>query len=155
MVHCECHEWHPVANIGRWLTRPGVGELIPARTWSQAGDISQPGHCELTREKLVSRIGAADGITCEYALDAWTLVSCEVELVDGLHRWDVADKLGIKVVPVTNGAARYILVGVDARNVQLTRAAQAEVSSLSAASAGATCMTAEDSSHPGVASPMA
>jgi hypothetical protein len=35
-----------------------------------------------------------------YALEATTLLSGELELVDGLHRWAVDLKLGIGVVPV-------------------------------------------------------
>jgi hypothetical protein len=37
LARCHCHEWHTVADIGSWLVRPGVGDLLPARDWAQAG----------------------------------------------------------------------------------------------------------------------
>jgi len=40
------------------------------------------------------------GITCAYALEATTLLSSGLELVNGLHRWAVALELGIGVAPV-------------------------------------------------------
>jgi hypothetical protein len=49
---------------------------------------------------MTGRIRAAGGITCDYALDARTLLSGGVELADSRHRWAVADELGIGVVPV-------------------------------------------------------
>ena len=59
-----------------------------------------PGHCELAYEELADRIRAAGGIACGYALEAMTLLSGEIELANGLHRWAVAGELGIDVVPV-------------------------------------------------------
>jgi len=46
-------------------------------------------------------------ITCGHALDAIAPLSGEIALVNGLHRWAVADELGIGLVPVemsTEGA---------------------------------------------------
>lgn len=43
---------------------------------------------------------AAEGVTCAYALEATTLLSGKLELVNRLHRWAVALELGIGFVPV-------------------------------------------------------
>ena len=83
------------------MVRRGGSDLIPARSWAQTGGIWRPGHCELTHEELVARIRGADGIACGYAIEARALLSSEIELVNGLHRWAVADELGVDVVPVT------------------------------------------------------
>jgi hypothetical protein len=64
------------------------------------GGIWRPGHCELTHEELTDRIQVAGGVACGYALDATMLLSGEIELTNGLHRWVVASELGIDVVPV-------------------------------------------------------
>jgi hypothetical protein len=53
---------------------------------------------------MTSRIRAAGGITCGYALAGRNLLAGGVELVDGLHRWTVADELGIGLVPVKMSA---------------------------------------------------
>ena len=36
---------------------------------------------------------------CAYALETTTLLSGEIELANGLHRWAVAREIGIGVVP--------------------------------------------------------
>jgi hypothetical protein len=100
MGHCDCHEWHPVAAIGDWLVRRGGNDLIPARTWAETGSIWQPGHCDITHEELAALIRSAQGVTCGHALKARILLDGSTELVNGLHRWAVADELGINVVPV-------------------------------------------------------
>jgi hypothetical protein len=99
-ARCDCHEWHPVAAIGDWMVRRGGNDLIPARTWAQTGGIWRPGHCELTHEDLADRIHAAGGIACDYAIKARMLLSGEIELVNGLHRWVVAEELAIETMPV-------------------------------------------------------
>lgn len=38
------------------------------------------------------------GIACRYAIEATTLLSGEIELANGLHRWVVARELGIGLV---------------------------------------------------------
>jgi hypothetical protein len=100
VCRCDCHEWHRVVDIGDWMVRRGGGDLIPARTWARTGGVWRPGHCELTHEDLTARIQAAGGIACGYALEALTLLSGKVQLANGLHRWVVADELGIGMVPV-------------------------------------------------------
>jgi hypothetical protein len=96
---CDCHEWHQVADIADWVVRRGGNDLIPARAWAESG-IWRPGHCELSHEELTGQIQAAGGIACGYALEAMTLLSGEIELVNGLHRWVVAQELGVGMVPV-------------------------------------------------------
>lgn len=77
----------------------GTG-LIPVPVWAETGDIWRPGHCELNHEELTSRIQGAGGIACGYALEAMMLLSGEIGLANGLHRWVVASELGVDVVPV-------------------------------------------------------
>jgi hypothetical protein len=96
---CGCHQWHPVTDVGGWLVRPGVGDLILVRDWAQSG-IWRDRRCQLSRAELTSRIRAAGGISCDHALIARTLRTGDIELVDGLHRWTVAAELSIGLVPV-------------------------------------------------------
>ena len=42
-------------------------------------------YCELSQEELTIRIRAAGGIGCEYALNAMTRMSGEIELSNGVH----------------------------------------------------------------------
>ena len=100
VARCDCHEWHPVAAIGGWMVRRGGSVLVPVPDWVENGGIWRPGHCELTHEELTDRIQVAGGVGCGYALDATMLLSGEIELTNGLHRWVVASELGVDVVPV-------------------------------------------------------
>jgi hypothetical protein len=88
------------SGIGNWLVRPGICDPVLARIWSRSGCIWQDGRCRLGHEELTDLIRAAGGIGCEHALTARALLTGGVELVDGIHRWAVADELGIDVVPV-------------------------------------------------------
>ena len=97
---CGCHEWHPVTAIGGWMVRRGGSALIAVQEWAETDGIWRLGHSELTHEELTRRIEAARRIACGYALEATTLLSGEIELANGLHRWVVARELGIDVVPV-------------------------------------------------------
>jgi hypothetical protein len=97
---CDRHQWHRAADIGGWLHRTGPQHLVPVRLWAEQGGIWRDRHCEFSREVLTSRIQAAGGITCAYALTGRRLLTESVELVDGLHRWIVATDLGIGLVPV-------------------------------------------------------
>ena len=100
---CDCHEWHSVAAIGDWLHRTGPQVLVLVRGWARSG-IWQEGRCQLSHAEMTSRIRAAGGITCGYALGGRNLLAGGVELVDGLHRWTVAGELGIGLVPVKMSA---------------------------------------------------
>jgi len=82
------------------MVRRGGNDLVLVSTWAQTGGIWRPGHCEFTHDALAGRIRAAGGIACAYALEATTLLSGEIELANGLHRWVVARELGVDVVPV-------------------------------------------------------
>jgi hypothetical protein len=96
---CDCHEWHPVADIGSWLHRTGPQRLVLVRDWARSG-IWEEGRCRLGHAEMTSRIRTAGGITCDYALNARRLLAGGVELVNGLHRWAVATERGIDVIPV-------------------------------------------------------
>lgn len=97
---CDRHKWYRVADIGGWMVRRGGSDLILVTAWAQIGGIWRPGHCELTHQDLTARVQAAGRIACSHALKARALLSGEIELVNGLHRWVVASELGISVVPV-------------------------------------------------------
>lgn len=99
---CECgrHELHSVAAIASWKVRRGGSDLVPVPEWAETGGIWQPDHCEFSHEDLTARVRAAGEIACGYALEATTLLSGEIELTNGLHRWVVATELGIDVMPV-------------------------------------------------------
>lgn len=97
---CACNEWHPVADIGNWLVRPGIGGLVLVRDWARSGGIWEPGRYKVCHEDLTDRIRGAGGITCAYTPVGQKLIAGGVELVDGLQRWVVTTDLGISLVPV-------------------------------------------------------
>lgn len=99
VARCDCHGWHPVANLASWFHRTGPQHVALVRDWAQSG-IWEVGRCRLSHAEMTGLIRAAGGITCDHALDARRLLSGEIELVNGLHRWAVADELGVDVVPV-------------------------------------------------------
>jgi hypothetical protein len=86
---------YPVSVVGGW--RHDKPDSPPAREVAERPDF-WPG--ELSREELVRRIRLAGGIKPEYALEARQLISGEVLLVHGCHRWAAAAELGVSSVPV-------------------------------------------------------
>jgi hypothetical protein len=100
MNACDCHEWHEVSKIGDWTQGSGGGPLYarPAREIVATDDIwkrSQTDH-----DSLVAGIRSAGGIKCEHALQATTYQDGHIGLNNGIHRWAVANELGIEWVPV-------------------------------------------------------
>jgi len=100
MSCCARHQMYPVADIGGWFHRTGPQHLVPVRVWAEEGCIWLPGHYGLSREELISGIGAAGGIPCARALTARPLPDGTIELVDGMHRWAVCTEFGVEMVPV-------------------------------------------------------
>jgi hypothetical protein len=96
---CDCHEWRRIADIGSWYHRTGPRHLVLVRDWAKSG-IWEEGRCRIGHAEMTSGIRAAGGITCDHALTGRKLLAGGVELVDGLHRWAVADELGIDLAPV-------------------------------------------------------
>jgi hypothetical protein len=87
---------YPVVKIGEW---PHASQSCPPTREVAA----RPGFWaagELSRDELTERIQLAGGVEREYALEARTLRSGEVLLVNGCHRWAAADELGVWSVPV-------------------------------------------------------
>jgi hypothetical protein len=85
VARCDCHEWHPVADIASWFHRTGPQHLVLVRDWAQSG-IWKVSRCRLSHAEMTGLIRAVGGITCDRALDARRLLSGEIELVNGLHR---------------------------------------------------------------------
>ena len=74
---------YAVPVVGRWLhDRPNSP---PAREVAARPDFWDD--TELSREELTRHIRLARGVKPEYALEAGTLRSGEVLLVNGCHRW--------------------------------------------------------------------
>jgi hypothetical protein len=93
---CECHDWRPREEIGGW--RHG-GVLV--RDWARRSEIWKPRRCEMSREELRGLVITAGRIIrCEYALEATRYPGGHVELAHGVHRWTIADELGIDALPV-------------------------------------------------------
>jgi hypothetical protein len=87
---------YPLPEIGGWLhdgRNSPTARAVAARPdfWDAR---------ELSYEELTLRIRLAGGVKPEYALEARTLRSGEVPLVNGCHRWALADELGLESVPV-------------------------------------------------------
>jgi hypothetical protein len=84
---------HPVAGIGAWSHSDATVAVVAARPdfWDYA---------EIGRDDLLARVRAAGGIGPDHVLAAAVLLSGEVLLVDGCHRWAVARDLGLVTVPV-------------------------------------------------------
>lgn len=98
MAKCGCHDWYESRRLVNGLVdRAG---FRPVREWVSEAGIWRLGNCELSQEELTIRIRAAGGIGCEYALNAMTRLSGEIELSNGVHRWAVAAELGIRAAPV-------------------------------------------------------
>jgi hypothetical protein len=85
---CDCHEWHDVAEIGKWphslaggrASHPkAVREIVATEPiWDSS---------ELTREDLTARIIAAGRrIDHAYALSGLTFADGRVSLDYGVHR---------------------------------------------------------------------
>lgn len=99
-ARCGCHEWHPVPTIGGWMVRRGGSDLVLVPRGRRRRDLA-PGPLR-AQPRGADRPGAGcRGIACGYALKATTLLSGEIGLTNGLHRWVVATELGIEVVPVS------------------------------------------------------
>lgn len=100
MIECGCHRWYGVAEIGEWTQGSGGGPLHarPVREIVATDKIWE--RSETDRETLRGAIHAARGIVCEHALLATTYLDGHVGLNNGVHRWAVADELGIERVPV-------------------------------------------------------
>jgi hypothetical protein len=86
---------YPVATIGAW-TQSGV----TVSEFAQYPEIWEPPCFEMSREELTAAVAWNGGIADEYALEATTRRDGSVELVNGVHRWAVANELGYPVVPV-------------------------------------------------------
>ena len=87
---------YSVEQVGEW--RHAGRDSPPARVVARQPDfwdVSELAHAELTK-----RIRRAGVVAQEYALEARRLLSGEVLLVHGCHRWAVAKELGILSVPV-------------------------------------------------------
>jgi len=100
VIECDCHEWHDVAKIGDWTQGSGGGPLHarPAREIVGTDDIWS--HSATDHETLLTGVRAAGGITCEHALEATIYLDGHIGLNNGIHRWAIADELGIARVPV-------------------------------------------------------
>jgi hypothetical protein len=87
---------YAVPEVGAWLHAslhsPPTREVASRPDFWSAGKYS--------REELTRYIRLAGGVKRDYALEARTLRSGEILLVNGCHRWAVADELGIQSVPV-------------------------------------------------------
>lgn len=55
---------------------------------------------EIDHETLLAGIHVAGGITCQHALLATTYLDGHVGLNNGIHRWAVANEVGIDRAPV-------------------------------------------------------
>ncbi len=101
---CGCHEWYDVAEIGDWLIGLGgnLAEPVPVRQWATSARIWEPGRYEtFTHDELADLIIAAGHqILCAHALSATTYADGRIGLSNGVHRWAIADELGIARVPV-------------------------------------------------------
>ncbi|MBC6463344.1 ParB N-terminal domain-containing protein [Actinomadura sp. HBU206391] len=97
---CPCggHELRAVAEVGDWIH--GIPGSPSVREWAARSATWTEGRCEVPREELRSRIKAAGGIACEYALEACASASGMPYLVNGVHRWAIANELKIMKVPV-------------------------------------------------------
>ena len=100
VIECDCHEWHDVPKTGEWTQGSGGGPLHarPVREIVGTDDIWS--RSESDHETLLTGIRAAGGITCEHALRATTYLDGHIGLNNGIHRWAIADELGITCVPV-------------------------------------------------------
>lgn len=86
---------YPVQEAGGWLH--AGPDSPPAREVAARPDFWSTS--ELSRETLTERIRSAGGVKAGYALEARRLRSGKVLLVDGCHRWAVANELGLLSVP--------------------------------------------------------
>lgn len=86
---------YSVSEVGGW--RHAARDSCPAREVAERPDF-WPG--ELSHDELLGRIRLAGGVSKEHALEARRLISGEVLLVHGCHRWAVAAELGMSSVPV-------------------------------------------------------
>ncbi len=86
---------HKVPEVGGWRH---AGRDSPSACEVAARPDFWPG--KLSREELTRRIRLAGGVKREYALEARRLLSGEVLLIHGCHRWAVANELGMSSVPV-------------------------------------------------------
>jgi hypothetical protein len=100
MIECDCHKWYEVADIGRWTQGSGGGPLHarPVREIVATDNIWE--RSETDREALMAGVIAAGGIKCAHALHATTYLDGHIGLNNGVHRWAVAEELGIERVPV-------------------------------------------------------
>jgi hypothetical protein len=91
------HQLWSVEEIAEWthdFSRPN----LTVRAWAASYDIWADAH--LSHEELRRRIAGAGGIACEHALKAIIGPGEAGHLSDGVHRWAVADELGLSFVPV-------------------------------------------------------
>src|SRR5258706_8162720 len=84
--------------LWRLLRAPLDRAGVRARGVAQQPDFWEVG--ELAHEELTRRIRCAGGVTPEHALEALQLISGEILLVHGCHRWAVAAELCRPSVPV-------------------------------------------------------
>jgi hypothetical protein len=87
---------YAVPQVGAWL-HPSW-DSPPAREVAARPDFWNVG--ALSRDELTRLIQTAGGVEHNYALEARRLLSGEVLLIDGCHRWAVANELGMPSVPV-------------------------------------------------------
>ena len=96
---CGAHELHPVPAIGGWLHSSVVTcDILTVRR--VAAEHGFWALCDVPRGELTRRIRAAGGIGCDHALEAFADPGGETLMMEGCHRWRVADMLGLREVPV-------------------------------------------------------
>jgi hypothetical protein len=96
---CGAHELHPVASVGKWLHNSAVVcDILTVAEVAAEDEFWE--RCDLARDDLETQIGAVGGVDCDHALEAARAASGEVLMLDGCHRWAIADALGLRLVPV-------------------------------------------------------
>jgi hypothetical protein len=93
--------WYDVNEVGRWPhSLAGACASQPKSVRDIVATEPMWNRSKLSRAELTARIATRGGIGHVYSLTAMTFADGRVSLDNGVHRWAVANELGIKRVPV-------------------------------------------------------